>query len=101
MTVRPMPELRCANMRTIDLESTSESLRDLRGRELAAVRRAITAAAREQRIVPRTFQHQVAVYAPRGEAELVFVWKARGGAGAELARLTRAASWRDSLEPHS
>jgi hypothetical protein len=83
--------------RVIDLTGANALLANLRTRDLAMVRRAILAVAREQHHVPRSAPWQVAVYAPRGEVELVFVWPRGAAHGGKLARIARLASWRDSV----
>jgi hypothetical protein len=83
--------------RIVDLSNASPSLASMRARELALVRRVIVAAAREQHSQSRSAAWQVAVYAPSGEVELVFVWPRGAAQGGSLARLARLASWRDSV----
>jgi hypothetical protein len=81
----------------IDAQHASPGLSRLPAGELALIRRALIAETREQHIVPRRAPWQVAVYAPRGEPSLVFVWPAHAAHGGEFRRAVVHASWRDSL----
>jgi hypothetical protein len=83
----------------IDLRRGSRKLRALRPAQLALVRRAVIAAAREQHHIPKRAEHQVAVYAPAGEAEVVFVWLRGHAGGGALRTAIRHASWQASLRP--
>jgi hypothetical protein len=83
----------------LDLRTQSSEFARIPGRELAILRRAIIAEAREQYIVPASCPWHVAAYAPRGETELVFAWPARSPGGGALQRTVRLASWRDSSAP--
>ena len=84
----------------LDLRASGALLRALSQTQLAAVRQAIVAGAREQQHALRNAPHQVAVYAPGGEPELVFVWPrqpAHDGRAGALRRAVQHASWRASL----
>jgi hypothetical protein len=81
----------------IDLRTASRTLARLSAPELALVRRAVLAGAREQHHVPQQAMYQVAVYAPAGEPELVFVWPRGAAGGGELRRAVRLATWRASI----
>jgi len=80
------------------VELGSRSLRALSSAQLAAVRQAIASGAREQQVTARHAAHQVAVYAPGGEPELIFVWPTQAGRGGELRRRVQHASWRASID---
>jgi hypothetical protein len=84
------------HVHTLDMHGQSPELAQLAPRDLATLRRVLIAEAREQGVVPSFSPWQVAVYAPRGEAELVFVWPAHTAQGGALQREARRASWRDS-----
>ncbi|HMI91255.1 MAG TPA: hypothetical protein VK509_07820 [Polyangiales bacterium] len=79
------------------VELRSRGLRALTPAQLTAVRQAIASGAREQQTTPRHAAHQVAVYAPGGEPELIFVWPTSAGRGGELRRRVQHASWRASV----
>jgi hypothetical protein len=85
------------DVQTVDMRGASLGLDQLSPRELAIVRRALVAQTREQYVVPSWAGCQVAVYAPRGEPELLFVWRGSQPRAGTFARLVRTASWRDSL----
>jgi hypothetical protein len=80
------------------IELGSRSLRALSPPQLAAVRLAIASGAREQQPALRHAAHHVAVYAPGGEPELIFVWPTQAGRGGELRRRVQHASWRASID---
>ncbi|HEX7478710.1 MAG TPA: hypothetical protein VF331_12950 [Polyangiales bacterium] len=81
----------------VDAQHASAGLAQLSTGELSLVRRALIAEAREQLIVPRQAQWQVAVYAPHGEPALAFVWPAHALGAGEFRRAVVHAGWRDSL----
>jgi len=82
---------------SIDLRAASRRLHALPRAQLALVRRAILAQAREQHHLPHKAAWHVAVFAPAGEPELVFVWPSGAARGAELRIAVRHATWRASL----
>jgi hypothetical protein len=81
----------------LDARGESAELSRLSGRELTILRRALIAEAREQDIVPSFSPWHAAVFAPEGEAELVFVYPAHTPRAGLLKRDVRHASWRCSV----
>ena len=82
---------------TLDARQASPELSRLSARELTILRRALVAEAREQDVVPSFSPWHAAVYAPEGEAELLFVFPAHTRDAGLLKRDMRRASWRGSV----
>jgi hypothetical protein len=81
----------------IDVREGGRMLVRLPPVQLALVRRAVLAGAREQHHELRRAPFDVAVYAPAGEPEIVFVWPRGATGSSELRETVRLASWRASI----
>lgn len=81
----------------IDADYASPGLARLSGAELRLIHRALIAVALERRTVPRRAPWQCAVYAPRGQPSLAFVWPARASGMGEMRRTIVHAGWQASL----
>jgi hypothetical protein len=81
----------------IDAEHASPGLAQLSPAELRLIHRALIAVALERRTVPRKAPWQCAVYAPRGQPSLAFVWPAHASGMGEMRRYVVHAGWQASL----